>query len=240
MPLVDPPDGADDTHCQLRRAHLHGKNRHRKPFVQGHVLGDIDRQCGLAHGRARCQHHQVTRLQACGHAVQVIEACGYAGYVIRVVRHLLHPVQQLDHQGVHGLKAFAIALALLANIEDFLLGLVNNLGHRTAFGVERVGGDLVARGHQFAQNGAVAHDLGVAADIAGAGHVLRQRVEIHQPAHLIRPPLALQMLKHGNHVSGSAVIDQGANGGINQAVLVAVKIAVCQDVAHAVPGIVAQ
>ena len=129
---------------------------------------------------------------------------------------------------------------MLANIEDLLLGLVHDLGHRAALGVESRGGDLITGGHQFAQNRAVAHDFGVTANIAGAGHVLGQRVEVAQAPHFVGAALALQVLKHGNDVGWTVGINQGANGGINQAVLVTVKVAISQDVAHPVPGLVAQ
>jgi hypothetical protein len=47
--------------------------------------------------------------------------------------------------------------------------------------VEGVGRDLVAGADQLAQDRALAHDLGITADVAGAGHVLRQRIQVGQP-----------------------------------------------------------
>ena len=67
-----------------------------------------------------------------GHAVQVIKTGRHAGDVVGVVRHLLHPVQQLHHQRVHGLETLLHARALLADVEDLLLGLVQNGRHRPA------------------------------------------------------------------------------------------------------------
>ena len=52
---------------------------HRQAFVHRHVLGDVERERGLAHRRPRRQHDQVALLQAGGHAVEVVEAGAHAG-----------------------------------------------------------------------------------------------------------------------------------------------------------------
>jgi hypothetical protein len=172
------------------------------------MLGNVDGQCRLAHGRAGRQHDQVAGLHARGHAVQVVKAGGHTRDVVRVVGHLLHPVQQFDHQAVHALEALLHARAFFADVEDLLLGLVQDLVHRLALGVEGVGGDLVAGADQLAQDGALAHDLGIAADVAGAGHVLRQRVQVGQPPHLLGLAQTLQLLVDRDDVGRLAGIDQ--------------------------------
>ena len=47
--LVDAANRAHHPHGQLRRAHFHGKHRHRQAFLERHVLGDVDSERGLAH-----------------------------------------------------------------------------------------------------------------------------------------------------------------------------------------------
>ncbi|MNT28131.1 hypothetical protein D3C72_1637950 [compost metagenome] len=147
------------------------------------MFGNVYRKRGLAHGGARRQHHQVARLQAAGHAVQIDKAGGNASHIDRVVRHLLHAVEQVDHQGVQRLEALLHARAFLANGKNLLLGLVQHAVHSLALRIEGVGGDLVAGRHQLAQNGALPHDFAIAADIGGAGHILCQLVQIGQPPH---------------------------------------------------------
>jgi hypothetical protein len=82
---------------------------------------------GLAHGRARGQDDHVAGLQARRHAVEVVEAGGHARDVVRVVGHLLDAVQQLHDQAVHALEALLHPRAFLADVEDLLLGLVEDL-----------------------------------------------------------------------------------------------------------------
>jgi hypothetical protein len=74
------------------------------------------------------------------------------------------------------------ARALLADRKILRLGLVEDLRHLPALRVEGGGGDLVAGGDQLAQDGPLAHDLGVAAQVGRAGHALRQRIQVGQAA----------------------------------------------------------
>ena len=195
----------------------------------------------LAHRRPRRQHDQVARLQAGGHAVEVVEARAHAGdFLGAVLVQLVDAVDQLHDQLVHALEALPRARALLADLEDLALGLVEDLRHRPALRIEGRGGDLVAGGDQLAQDGALAHDLGVAAQVGRAGHALRQRVEVHQPAAVLGLAEVLQVLEDGDDVGRPAGVDQAADGGIDQAVLEAVEVAVGEQVAGAVPGAVVE
>jgi len=146
--------------------------------------------------------------------------------------------EQLDHERVHALEALLHARAFFADLEDLLLGFIQDLGDLPALRIERGGGDFVARGHQFAQDGAFANDLGVAPDVGRAGHVLRQRVQVGQTTGLIGLAQVLQVFKHRDHVGRLAGVDQRGDGGIGQTVFVAVKVGIVDQVGHAVPGMV--
>ena len=174
MCLVNTANRANDTHGQLRGAHLHRKHCNRQAFIEGYMLGDIDGQRRFTHRRPGRQNHQITSLKAGRHFVQIVKAGRHTRHIVGVFGHLGDAVQQVHHQRVHALKALLHARALLADIEDFLLGLVQNHRHRLALRIEGVGSNLVTGGHQFTQDRALAHDFGVAADIAGTWHILRQ------------------------------------------------------------------
>ena len=62
--LVDAAERADHPQGELRGAHFHREHDDRQAFLDGHVLGDVERERGLAHRRPRRQHDQVARLQA--------------------------------------------------------------------------------------------------------------------------------------------------------------------------------
>ena len=97
-------------------------------------------------------------------------------------------------------KPWRAARALLGDREDLRFGLVEDLLDFLALRIERLAGDLVGDGDQLAQDAALAHDLGVAADVGGARHVLRQRVQVRQAAHLLGLADAGQGFEDGDHV----------------------------------------
>ena len=201
MLLVDAPERAHQAQRQLRSAHFHREHQHRQAFLHRHVLGDVEREGGLAHRRPGRQHDQVALLQPGGHAVQVVEAGTHAGHLFgAVVGQLLHAVDQGHHQLVDALEALALARAFFADLEDLALGLVEHLRHRPALRVEGAGGDVVAGGDQLAQDRALAHDLGVTPHVGRTRHALRQRVEVGQAATVLRLAQALQLLEDGDHV----------------------------------------
>ena len=148
--------------------------------------------------------------------------------------------KESDHKRVHALEALLHPRAFLADVEDLLLGLVQDRGHRFALRVEGAGGDLVAGADELAQDGALAHDLRVAPDIAGAGHILGQRVEIGQAAHLLRLAQVLQLLVDRDDVGRFGSIDQRTDHAVDEPVLIAVEVTVGQQVANPVPGAVVQ
>jgi hypothetical protein len=173
--LVDPAERTDHPQRQLRGAHFHRKTTTGRPFLDGDMLGDVEREGGLAHRGTRRQHDQVARLETGGHAVHVVEARPYAGHLLgAVLVQLVDAIDQLDDELVHADEALARARPFLADPEDLALGLVEDLRDRAPLRIERVGRDLVARRDQLAQHRALAHDLGVAADVGRARHALRR------------------------------------------------------------------
>src|SRR3546814_1513244 len=74
------------------------EHRHRLLGLDRRVLGDVEREGGLAHGRARGQDQQVGRLQAGGHLVEFGVAGRHAGdaAAVRVAR--LQDVEGFAHR----------------------------------------------------------------------------------------------------------------------------------------------
>ncbi len=68
----------------------------------------------------------------------------------------------------------------------FCFCFVQDALYRLALRVLRLGGDFIAGREQLAQDRLLAHDFGIAANVRRAGYVLRQLVEVHNAAHLLR------------------------------------------------------
>ena len=205
------------------------------------MLADVERECGLAHRRPRREHDQVARLQPSGHAVHVVEAGAHPRHFFgAVLMQFVDAVDQLNDQRVHALEALPRARALLADLEDHAFGFVEDLRHRTALRIERVGRDLVARRDELAQHRALANDLGVAAQVGGTWHALRECVQVDETATVLGLAEALQLLEYGDHVGRLGRVDQRADRCVDQPMLVAVEVAVGQQVAGAVPRAVVE
>ena len=205
------------------------------------MLGDVERERGLAHRRPRREHDQVACLQAGGEPVEVVEAGADAGHFLgAVLVQLVDAVDQLDDELVHALEALARARSLLADAKDLALGVVEDLRHRPALRIEGAGRDLVARGDELPQHRSLANDLGVAADVGRARHALRQRIEVHQAADVFGLAEPLQLLEDGDDVGRLGRVDQRRDRGVDQPVLVAIEVALAEQVADPVPGAVVE
>jgi hypothetical protein len=209
--------------------------------VHGDVLGDVERERGLAHRRSRREHDQVAGLQPRGHRVELVEAGANAGDLLgAVLVQLVDTVDQLDHQLVHALEVLAGARALLADAKDPALGVVEDLRDRTALRIECARRDLVARLDELAQHRALANDLGVAADVRRARHALRQRVEVDEAAAVVGLAEPLQLLEDGDDVGGLAGVDERRDDAVDQPVLEAIEVVLDEQVADAVPRAVVE
>ena len=238
--LVHTSNRTHDTHGQLSSAHFHREDGDRQAFVKCHMLGNVHRKRGLPHRRTSCQHDHVARLQPRSHPVQISKACGHPRHVRRVVSHLLHFVEQVNHQRIERLKPLLVARAFLANGEDLGFRFIQDALDGLALRIKRVRGNLIAGGDQLAQDGSLPHDFGIATDVAGAGDVLRQIIQVRQPSHLFRLAQAAQVFKHRDHIGGLAGIHQARNRGEDQLMFMAIEVAFGQQISHAVPGIVVE
>jgi hypothetical protein len=165
-------------------AHLHGQDR--ATGVLRHVHADGQAQRRLAHGgRAPTITSSPGRRPPSRYSSRSVRPVGHAvtspGAGARAVRSA-PPSRRRRLDPVVARCAF---VPFADGHDSLLRGVDQGLGR--ALRVEPGGGDLVASRHQLAQDRLLAHDLGVAAHVARAGHVLRERVQVRQAARLPRP-----------------------------------------------------
>ncbi|MCY1238254.1 hypothetical protein D9M72_509810 [compost metagenome] len=146
------------------------------------------------------------------------------------------PVQQLNDAGFHALPF--VRLAFVEEAGDQRACLLERLLEADA-ALARQLVDLAAGRHQLPTQGELAHDQRVLAHAGGAGHVLGQRVERLQADQIVFPD-PLHLVVDREHVGVAAGVDQRADGAVDQSVLLPEKVAVGQQVAHAVPQPVVQ
>ena len=202
------------------------------------VLGDVERESGLAHRRAAGHDDHVARLQTGGHLVQIVETGRHAGDVggIFPVVKLLDAVDDIAQQRRDGPEALHRFGAGLGDLEHPLLGLVEQLLGVATGGVEGAGGDIVADGDQLSEHGPLVDDFGIAANIGRRRRGVGDFAQIGHAARLLDLVALFDGLVDRHHVGRLAHRDQFADVGEDAPVVVAVEIALGDDIGDAVPG----
>jgi len=223
-------------------AHLHAEDRHRHQRMQRDVLGDIERERGLAHRGTPGDDDQLARLQARGLGVEVVEAGRHPGDVGGIVA-VVEVIDALQHAREHRLdllQPHAVPGAGLADLENARLGLVQELPHLLAARAERALGDLGGDLGEAPLHRALAHQLRVAPDVERARGVLRQRPEVGGAPGLVPVLARLDRFRHRDHVGGSAGLDQLRDVAPDAAVVVPVEVPGRDQVGDAVECLVVE
>jgi hypothetical protein len=242
--LVDLGDRGKHAHRELARAHLHAEDGHRQAHarVQRHVLGDVEREGGLAHRGAPGDDDQVAGLQARGLLVELGEAGGHAGDVRRVVL-VVEVVDALvdareDRRDAE--QPLVLARAGLGDLEDLRLGLVEQLVHVLAGRGEGGLGDLGGDVREAPLHRALADELRVAPDVERARGVLRERREVGRPARLVLVLARLDGFGDRDHVGRPSRLDEARDVPPDAPVVVAVEVLARHQVGDAVEGLVVE
>ena len=93
--LIEPANGAQQTHGKLGAGHFHAEHGDRLFSLERNVLGDVEREGGFAHGRPSGYNDQIARLQARRALVEIGKAGGDASDIRRIVAAIKH-VDALD------------------------------------------------------------------------------------------------------------------------------------------------
>ncbi len=94
--------------------------------------------------------------------------------------------------------------ARLRELEDDLLGAVDELGRLLALALHAEARDLAAGPHQPAERRHLADDAGVVAGVGRGGHERGQLVDADAPADLLELAFALELVDERDRVDGLA------------------------------------
>ena len=235
--LVDAAEGGQHAQGQLVGRHFHAEYGDRLLAFDGHVLGDVHGEAGLAHAGAAGHDHQVAGVQAGGELVELGESSGQTAEAFRVLAQLLEARVDPHHQRRHLVVQAPRLVAALADAEHRLLGQVDQ--HRRVAAVRLVAhaGDVLAGGDEAAQHRALAHDLGIGLDVGGARGVRRQAAQVAQAPGFLQAVLLAQVLGKGDEVAGLAGRHlKLADGVEDQPVVLGVEVLLADLVGQLVPG----
>ena len=169
--------GAQHAREQRLLRHFERKDGHRLIQLGRHVLGDIQGQGGLPHGRPRRQDDQLAGVHPAGHLVQLAEAGADAldplARIEERVQAALVFVDDLSRSDQPGLDL------RLAQLEQRLFGAGQNL-RRLLVGVDAAVHQVLRGEDDLAQNRLVLDDADVAFDVERLRQPVVERDEVAQ------------------------------------------------------------
>ena len=213
--------GAEGAVGQLDVGHLQGEEGDGLFAHHGRVLGDVEHEGGLAHGRPGRHEDELAAVKARREPVQLHKAGGDAVDAALVEVELLDLGIGLDQGLVDVLQA--VAAPAHGDVVDGLFRAVQDGGNGLG-GLEAGLGDVRAGGDEPAQDGLFPHEGDVALDVGGGGHVLGQLHQIGGPADALQGPPAGELVHEGDEVHGPAGGVDGLHGVEDLPVLVQVKV----------------
>jgi len=213
---------------------------HALPAGTGTHLG-IQR-LGFTHTGTTGDDDEVAGLQAGGHAVEVGKAGRHAGDFrgVLAVMQFLNALDHLREQRVDVHEALLVACAHFGNGEYFLFGGVEQFFGIAAERVKRIGGDFVTGHDEVAQDGALAHDLGITADVGGGWGVGRQLTEVGQTAGFVCQAGLFDGFGDGHHIGGFGAFEQTRDLLEDEFVFAAIEVGFGQQVGNAIQRFVVQ
>ncbi len=131
-------------------------------------------------------------------------------------------------------------MALFGDLEDHAFGVVDELVRRAAFVFVGTGGNFATDADQLPQQRALAHDVGIRADVVGRGRVARKAREIREPAGFFFLALADQVLGERDGVARLTPRGKLGDGLENDLVVATVEVVGQQAVGDGVPGAVVE
>ncbi len=207
-------------------AHLEREERHLLVLLDGGVLRDVERECRLAHRRARRHDDEIRRLKAGGQLIEVAEAAGDArdGLAARMNGlDALHrgPQQLLDARE-------PLVRALLRHLKDLLLGDVEQLVRRGAT-AERLTDDLSGDFDETPEQRLFLHDLRVVLDVGSGGHGVHEEADVVLAARSLEIAASLQLVRERQRVDDAAALGDPHHGAKQTPVALGVEHRVVND-----------
>src|SRR5690606_1094684 len=212
---------------ELLLRHLEREDSDGRLLRDRRMQAHIHAERRLAHRGTRRDDHQVTLLKAARHRIEVREAGADARYAA------LRGLQLLDllERGIQDLldPDEALALVRLRNLEDALLGDVEDLLDAALAGLVRITDDRAARLDQAAQQRALTDDLRVILDVCGGGHRIHQLGDVLEPADGLQLLGLLQLLAQRDRVDDTTLLEQARHRPEDATVRLAVEHGVVDD-----------
>src|SRR5262249_40386890 len=145
---------------------------------------------------------------------------------------LIHPGDLLEAFANERLDVLeAAADAVLREVEDHLLGAVDELGC-LAGPLPAEALDLLADGRQAAERRHFAHDARVVTGVRGRGHEGSELVDALLAADLVELPALVELVRDGDRIHGLTLLVELERGAVDSCVRLAVEVARVERIAR--------
>src|SRR5713226_3717659 len=201
--------GAEQPLHELLLGHLEAQHQHPLVVLHPGVLGDVQREGGLAHGGAPRDDDEVARLEARRHPVEIVEAGGEPGDVLLAVVELLDVLEGILQDGPH--REGRPLHPPLGDLEDQPLRVVEQLVHVVP-GLVALPDDVGGDADQVAQEGLLPDGGPVGEEVGRGGRLLHQAREGGGSPDLLQLRAPLQLLRDGEEVHRIVALEEREGG----------------------------
>ena len=219
-------------HFQTEKGHLFRLLPRLRP-ADSYVLGDVQGQGGLAHGRPGGQDDKIRGMHARRNVVQVQKAGGDPGKFVVPVQDGFDMGDPVGHQlpGVDKIPCAPAAGQQQDGAFRFVLQgayiLRSPVGH---------GGDGSAALDEAPPEGVFLHDVRVIGHVGGGGNRVGQQRDIADAARVVQLLQFFQLVDQGHHVNRLVFAVKQQHGIVNDLVGGAVEILGAQPFGHGAYG----
>ena len=210
--------GADQTREQLLVRHFEREDRDRPGifFARGNALRDVERERGLAHGRAGRDDDQLAGMEAAGHLVDLVEPAGEAADApAGIEKRADAAVELLDD--VAGPEQLVLALGV-AQFEERFFGVAQD--DVRVFLIEHGPlDDRLRADDDPAEERLLLDDAGVAFEVVNLRQPVVERDQVRDAVHRFEVPAPHQLVRHRHAVDAFALLVERQHGVENAFVL---------------------
>ena len=203
---VHAPLGAEEALHELSGRHLKREDPHRTLMLDRRRRCHVERERRFPHRGPGGDDDEVPALEPRRHAVEVGEAGGHARDTGPCLLELLDVLEGVPQDRLD--RDEALALVAVRDLEDPLLGLVEDVVDRALPRIVRVPHDLVGLLHEAPQERLLPHDTRVVLDVGRGGHGRDEVAEVVDPAHPLELIDILQLLRDGDDVDDLTAVEE--------------------------------
>ena len=214
--------------------HFEREERNRNIVLDGRVLRDVEHERGLSHRRSRRDDDEVGRLETRRQLIHVLESARHTGDGLATALERFDALHRRPEELLDAGEPFLAAL--LRDLEDLVLGVVEQLGRLQA-AFERLGNDRRRHFDEAAEECLLADDARVILDVRRRRHGVDEEADVVLAARRVELTAPLELIRKRERIDDLAALGKGGHRAIDAAVPLAVEHSVVDGLDDARDGV---